>query len=120
VTGIILVLLLAGCVSKKEAELRERQAYMAGQQQSGQQSQSRPQGSPQVIVQGPVRNHVIPWDENLTLAQAIVDADYTAFINPKHIRVIRNGQMIEELRGIDLLHRQDFPLEAGDIVDIVP
>jgi hypothetical protein len=41
-------------------------------------------------------------------------------MNPVLIRVIRNGQMVDEVKGIDLLHGQDFPLEAGDIVDIIP
>ena len=71
-------------------------------------------------MQGPVRNPVVPWTEGLTLAQAIVDADYTGFMNPKLVRVIRNGQIIEEMKGIDLLHHQDVPLETGNIVDIVP
>jgi hypothetical protein len=120
VIGILslLVLLLTGCVSRKESEMQARQAYLAGQQQAARQWQSeRP---PEVAVQGPVRNPVVPWVDDLTLAKAIVDADYTGFMNPIFIRVIRNGQMIEEMRGIDLLHHQDFPLEPGDIVVVVP
>jgi hypothetical protein len=119
ITGILfLVLLLTGCVSKKEAEMQARQAYMEGQQQAAKQWQAeRP---PEVIVHGPVRNPTVPWVDDLSLAQAIVDADYTGFMNPILIRVIRNGQMVEEMKGIDLLHHQDFPLEPGDIVDIVP
>jgi hypothetical protein len=41
-------------------------------------------------------------------------------MNPILVRIIRNGQMIEEVKGIDLLHGHDTPLEPGDIVDIVP
>jgi hypothetical protein len=115
---ILLVLVLGGCVSKKEAERKAREAYTAGQAQAAKQWQA--QQPPQVVVQGPVSNHVIPWTEGLGLAQAIVNAEYTGFMTPKHIRVIRNGQMIGELKGIDLLHHQDLPLEAGDIVEIVP
>ena len=118
VIGILLVLFLAGCVSKKEAELKAHEAYMAGQAEAAKQWQS--QQLPEVMVQGPVRNHVVPWREGLTLAQAIVEADYTGYMNPILVRVIRNGQMIEEMKGIDLLHHHDVPLEAGDIVDIVP
>jgi len=116
--GIFAVLFLAGCVSKKQADLQARQAYIAGQAQAAKQWQS--QQLPEVIVQGPVRNRVVPWTEGLTLAQAIVDADYTGFMNPMLVRVIRNGQIIEEMKGVDLLHHRDVPLEAGDIVDIVP
>jgi hypothetical protein len=120
VSGILslLVLCVAGCVSKKEAEKQARQAYLAGQQQAARQFQS--QRPPQVMVQGPVRNPVVPWVEDLTLAKAIVDADYTGFMNPILVRVIRNGQMVVEMKGSDLLHHQDFALEPGDIVDIVP
>jgi hypothetical protein len=113
-----LVLFLAGCETKKEARLQAQQAYMAGQQQAAKQWQeTRP---PEVIIQGPVRNSVVPWTEDLTVAKAIVDADYTGFMNPASVRVIRNGQMVSELKGIDLLHHQDFPLQAGDIVNIAP
>ena len=98
--------------------MQARQAYLAGQQQAAKQWQS--QQPPQVVVHGPVRNSVVPWVENLTLAKAIVDADYTGFMNPVLVRVIRNGQMVEEMKGSDLLHRQDFPLEPGDIVDLIP
>lgn len=113
-----LICVVEGCVSKREADLQRREGYLAGQQQAGQQLQGP--ASPRVMVQGPVRNPVVPWEDGLTLAKAIVDADYTGFMNPVLIRVIRNGQMVEELRGIDLLHHQDFPLEPGDIITIVP
>jgi hypothetical protein len=119
VIGIILLTFLAaGCVSKKTADERARQAFQAGQDQAAKQWQEK--SPPEVVVRGPVRNPAIPWTENLTLAKAIVDADYTGFMNPVVVRVIRNGQMVDEVKGIDLLHGQDFPLEAGDIVDIVP
>jgi hypothetical protein len=116
--SLLLVLLLAGCVSKKDADLRARQAYMEGQAQAAKQWQS--QRPPMVVVRGPVRNPSVPWTEEMTLAKAIVAADYTGFMNPILIRVIRDGQMIEEIKGIDLLHGHDVPLQAGDLVDIVP
>ena len=115
---ICVLVILAGCVSKKQAEFQAREAYMAGQAQAAKQWQSeRP---PEIVVRGPVRNPVVPWTDGITLAQAIVDADYTGFMNPVLVRVIRNGQMIEEMKGIDLLRHHDVPLEPGDIVDIVP
>ncbi len=117
-TVILLVLLLAGCVSNKEATFREHQAYIAGEQQGAKLSQ--PQQPLQITVHGPVRNSIVPWEDDLTLAKAIVTADYTGFMNPILIRVIRNGQKIEEMKGIDLLHGHDVPLAPGDIVDIVP
>ncbi len=44
-----------------------------------------------VTVRGLVRNPVIPWTEELTLAQAIVQADYYGFGDPREITVIRQG-----------------------------
>jgi hypothetical protein len=116
--SLVLTMLLAGCESKKTADLEARQAYMAGQQQAVKQWQS--QRPLQVVVQGPVRYPVVPWEENLTLTKAIVTADYTGFLNPKLIRVIREGQVIEELQGIDLLKGRDVPLQPGDIIALVP
>jgi hypothetical protein len=116
--SILLVLLLAGCVSKKQADLQARQAYMAGQAQAAKEWQAK--RPPEVVVRGPVRNPVVPWTEGLTLAKAIVDADYTGFMNPMLVRVTRNGLIIEEMKGADLLHGRDVPLQPGDIVDIVP
>ena len=119
-----LVLVLAGCASKKESDLQARLAYMAGQADAAKQMQSQSQSqSPrplEVMVRGRVRNPSVPWDEDMTLAKAIVDADYTGFMNPVVVRVIRDGQMIEEMKGIDLLHGHDLPLQPGDIVELVP
>jgi hypothetical protein len=112
-----LVLLLSGCMSNKEADLQSRNAYLVGQQQAAKQLQS--QQPPEVVVRGAVRNPVVPWEEDLTLIKAIVTAEYTGFMNPILVRVIRNGQMIEEMKGSDLLHGKDMPLQPGDIVDIV-
>ena len=104
-------------MSRAEADRRARQAYLAGQQEAAKQWQAeRPK---EIMVRGPVRNPVVPWEEDLTVAKAIVDAEYTGFMNPVFVRVIRDGQMVEELKGIDLLHHQDFPLQPGDIVDII-
>lgn len=116
---LLLTLLAVGCESKREAKLQAQQAYLAGQASAAQIAQSQTQRHPQVIVQGTVRNPVVPWTEGLTLAHAIVAADYTGFMNPIYVRVIRNGQMVEEIRGVDLLHGQDFPLQAGDIVMLI-
>jgi molybdopterin converting factor small subunit len=117
-----MVLAGAGCASQKKARDQERQAYLAGQQQALMQAaqHARQQQGPAVFMQGPVRNQVVPWAEGLTLSQAIVQAEYTAFMNPLLVRVIRNGQIVAECKGIDLLHHQDMELQDGDTVLIVP
>ncbi len=71
---------------------------------------------PEVYVRGPVRHPTVDWTDDLTLAQAIVAADYTGFMNPVLVRVIRHGQVAETMRGVDLLRHKDVPLEPGDII----
>ena len=110
-----------GCASQKKKQAEARQAFVAGQQQAMEAAmRARLEQGPVVFVQGQVRNPAVPWQEGLTLSQAIVAADYTAFMNPRLIRIIRNGQTVGEFKGIDLLHHQDMELENGDTVLIVP
>ncbi len=110
----LLALLLAGCESRTKAQLDAQRAYIAGQRQAAQPGQT--QQPPRVYVRGHVRNSTVPWTDDLTLSKAIVAADYTGFMNPVNVRVIRNGQIAEDMRGIDLLHGRDAPLQPGDIV----
>jgi hypothetical protein len=118
---LVLSIAVAGCVSNKKAQSEARQAYAQGQQQAlqAQQHAQQPQG-PVVFVQGPVQNPIVPWRDGMTLSQVIVDADYTAFMNPRLVRVLRDGQVVGELKGIDLLHHQDMDLQPGDNVVIIP
>jgi hypothetical protein len=110
----------AGCVSQKKAQLEAQQAYLAGQEQGMHAAmQAQQQQGPVVFVQGPVRNAVVAWQEGLKLSQAIVAADYTGYRNPELIRVLRNGQVAGEFKGIDLINREDMELEAGDTVLII-
>ena len=123
-SALLVVLTCAGgCVSEKKAQMEAREAYMAGQQQAMQadaRAQLQRQQGPAVFVQGQVRNGLVPWEPGMKLSQAIVAAEYTGFMNPRLIRVLRNGQIAGEFRGIDLLHHQDMELEEGDTVLIVP
>ncbi len=118
---LALIIATSGCVSRSKAKMEASQAYLNGQQQAMQAQQRAIQNlGPSVFFQGPVQNPVVPWHDGLTLTQAIVEADYTAFMNPEMIRVMRNGQVAGELKGIDLLHHQDMDLESGDTVIILP
>jgi hypothetical protein len=111
----------AGCVSRKTAQMEARQAYMTGQQQALQAQQRAQQAEgPAVFLQGPVQYPTVPWHEGMTLSEAIVDGVYTGFMNPRVIRVLRDGQVAGELQGIDLLHHQDMDLQSGDTVVIIP
>jgi hypothetical protein len=118
----LLTLAFAGCVSKSTAQARERAAYLRGQQEAAvrmqQQMQTQGQG-PSVTVNGDVRNRVVPWTDGMTLAKAIMAADYYGATDPRQIFVLRNGVA----RRIDvqkLISGTDFPLQPGDIVQLVP
>ena len=110
-----------GCVSNKKAQMEARQAFVSGQEQALQAQQHAQQAKgPAVFLQGPIRNPVVPWEDAMTLSQAIVTAVYTGFMNPRIIRVLRDGQVAGEFQGIDLLHHQDMDLQPGDTVIVVP
>jgi hypothetical protein len=118
----VVVMAGAGCVTKKQEKLEAQRAYVAGQQQAMQAATAarQQQQGPVVFVQGQVQNPVVPWEEGMKLSEAIVAADYTAFMNPRLIRVIRSGQIVGEFQGVDLLHHKDMELEAGDTVLVIP
>lgn len=119
--ALFALLLVTGCVSERKAKLEQQQAYIAGQEQALKAAGINPnQPRKQVVfVQGPVRNPVVPWTEGMMLSQAIVTADYTGFMNPVLVRVIRAGQVVAEMKGIDLLHHEDASLEPGDVVQLI-
>ena len=111
---------LAGCVSQEKADAGARAAFVAGQQQAAarmQQIQPLAQG-PSVIINGEVRNHIVPWTEGLTLAAALVAADYYGAVDPSLIYLVREGKatLVDPKQ---LLAGKDVPLQAGDIVQLV-
>ena len=111
---LLFALALAGCTTKSSARSQARAAYAAGQQQALERVlQSRNS----VTVIGTVRNPLVPWTEDLTLARALVAADYYARGNPREIIIVRNGQPLT-VDPKRLLQGEDIPLEAGDVVNI--
>jgi hypothetical protein len=111
---------IAGCVSEKEARRREVKAYWTGQQQQQQQQQNGAQTSKfSVYVMGNVVNHTVPWTIDLTLAKALISASYLGEGIPKTITVTRNGETIN-IDPVQLLRGYDFPLEAGDRIELTP
>lgn len=118
---LLAVMAGAGCVSEKRAKLEARQAYVAGQEQAAQAAiQARQQQGPVVFVQGPVNHPVVQWEEGMKLSKTIVTSEYTGFMDPRLIQVLRSGQVVGEFKAIDLLNHHDMDLEAGDTVVIVP
>ena len=105
-----------------------RRAYVAGEQaartqmQQAQSPQLPPQAlqqttDPQVRILGSVRNPVLLWSDGLTLARALVEAQYEKPNAPSSITIYRNNQPL----NIDpqrVLQGEDYPLFPGDIVYI--
>ncbi len=113
----------AGCVTKAQADARARIAFLEGQNQALMRLQSdvaaRQSSGPGVTFTGPVQNLVVPWRIGLTLAQAIVSAQYTGTGDPSAIVIHRNGEDISfDPKG--LLNGEDFVLQIGDMVEIKP
>jgi hypothetical protein len=115
--GLLLLLALAvtSCATRARARAEAQAAFIAGQQQG--QSMSQPQ-APSVLVRGEVKKPLVPWTEDLTLARAIVAAEYTGSFDPREILLIRKGETLKFnprrlLRGAD-----DVPLAPGDIVEL--
>ena len=120
-TALLLLLLFAvpinGCVTKSQAREQARVAYLAGQQAAYKQLQEEQARGPSVTVVGPVTDHFVKWVPGLTLGQAIVKSHYTATKDPSNIVIRRNGQEMD-YNPERLLQGQDFPLQAGDVVEL--
>jgi hypothetical protein len=109
---------LDGCVTKSQADAQARAAFLAGQQQAMTRAQTEPQPEgATVTLAGNVKNPLIPWTPGLTLAKAILDAQYTGKGDPVSIYVVHNG-LASSVDPRKLLNGEDIPLQAGDIVQI--
>ncbi len=112
---------VSGCVTKSKADAESRAAFLAGQQQARtqmQQAQTLGQG-PCVTVNGEVRNHVVPWTPGLTLAKAVIAADYCGTTDPALIIIVHNG-LANRVDPKQLLSGVDIPLQPGDLVQLMP
>ena len=117
---LLLAIPFAGCVSKSKAQAQQRAAYIRGQQETMirmQQMQTQGQG-PCVTVNGEVSNHVVPWTEGMTLARALVAADYLGAADPAQIIILRNG-VGKRVEPRQLLSGEDIPLQPGDVVHLL-
>ncbi len=110
--AILIPMLVSGCVSKAKADAQARTAFLAGQQQALQQMQVR---GPSVTVLGEVRNKLIPWTADLTLAKAVLAAEYYGAKDPTEIIIVRDGEQIP-VEASRLLSGEDIPLQPRDII----
>src|SRR5438876_688169 len=116
--GICLLIALSGCTTKSKSASPAQQAFAAVQQQQAMAAMRQNQG-PNVTVFGPVRNSIVPWEEELTVAKAIVAADYLGASDPHQIIVVRKGRGIR-VDPKQLLKGKDIPLQPGDVIQMTP
>ena len=114
-SSLLLVISLAGCASKSKALKPGGGSFNPGEQKALLEQQMQ---EPAVWFRGDVRNLRVPWTEGLTLAQAILAAQYTANWDPRLITITRAGE-VYSVNARRLMRGQDNPLlEPGDLVEI--
>jgi hypothetical protein len=113
--ALFLTLGLTGCTTKSKAKAQAHAAFAAGEQRAMMHMQESQ--TPNVSVHGAVRNPLIPWTEGMTVAKAIVAAEYFGKKDPTEILVVRRGQAFR-VDPKQLLQGNDPPLETGDLLEI--
>jgi hypothetical protein len=116
--GLLLLsvaLVFSGCVSKAKAKAQAHAAFVAGQQDAIRRMSLTQ--NPTVTINGEVRNAAVPWIEGLTLAKAIVAAEYYGKSDPTDIIIVRAG-VATRVDMRKLLAGEDLPLSPGDIVEL--
>ncbi len=112
----LLLLTTAGCVTKKESQAKARAAFLAGQKQASATQAS----ATSVWIVGNVKTPTIPWTEDLTLARALIAAEYQGAGDPSQIVILRPGLPPTYVSTKQLLAGYDLPLQAGDRVEVRP
>jgi len=76
--------------------------------------QSQQQG-PTITVLGEVRNQMVPWTVDLTLAKAVVEAGFYGRTDPTQIIIQRDGKEIQ-CDPKRLLTGDDVALQPNDVI----
>ena len=114
ITGLVLSL-ASGCAAKKRHGMEGYNSLVRAQQEA---LTLQLQGQPAVYFRGPVQHPVVLWRENLTLAEALLEAGYVDKFSPHAIRVSRRAE-IYNVNVQRLLRGNDNPLlEPGDVVEV--
>jgi len=112
-SGLCATLLAAGCVSKAKHQAEVKKAFLAGQSEATRRMVENL--GPSVTIEGEVRQPFLPWTKDLTLAKAIVKAEYYGAQDPKKITIIRNGEELP-VDPARLLSGDDYPVAPGDVI----
>jgi hypothetical protein len=117
VSLIAALLCVAGCANKSEIQRQKEAAFQAGQQQALRQLYEA--RFPVITVIGPVRNAKLDCTPDLTLARAIVAAEYQGVGNPREI-ILHHGSEETHINPKELLTGKDWPVAGGDRIEIIP
>ncbi len=116
VVGVSLLLTtVPACTSHSKSKAQARAAFVAGQRQAT--ARMAEKLNPTIQINGRVRNPTILWTEDLTLAKAIVAAEYYAPTDPISITILRQDQQIRVVPR-KLLAGEDVPLQPGDVIEL--
>ena len=113
---LLLVLAASACTTKSKATAQAQAAFAAGQQQQAMTAAQNQ--APTVTFRGDVKNPVVPWTEDLSLAAALVAAEYRGLWDPHSISITRNGKTYRINPRRLLSGAENPPLEPGDIVEV--
>lgn len=115
---LVSAVIVSGCSSEAKKR-KERMAFLAGQRAAALEFyQKQQQQAASVTVIGEVRQQTIPWTEELTLAQALLQAQYIGRREPRQIIFIRRGESVV-LQPQQLHHGAgDELMEPGDVVEL--
>ena len=114
---LLLLLAVGGCTTKSKARAQSQAAYNAGRAAAYRQILEDQRTTIRVI--GNVRNPEFPWTEEMTLMQAIVEADCTDRRNPREIVIIRHRERLPvDMKAF--LNGQDELLQPGDTIELHP
>ena len=110
---------LSGCITKAKADAQARAAFVAGEQQAMRNMEQLKTRGPTVTVVGEVKNPRIPWTAELTLAKAVVAAEYLGTKDPSEILIVREGKAMR-FDPKKLLEGEDVPLQPQDLIQLNP
>jgi hypothetical protein len=113
---VTLLTLAHGCTTRNRARAEVERAYHAGQASGLKEAGKRERN---IFFSGPVQNPLVPWTENLTLAQGLLAAHWLAAEAPRLI-VLKRGEAQTEMTGQQLLAGEDILLLPGDIIELQP
>ena len=107
---------VSACTSASKARRDAQAAFEAGQRQAQQAQQA--QQNPVVYFRGLVRKPMVPWTEDLTLAKALLQAEYTGLWDPHLLLLTRQGETYRVDPKRLLSGQEDPPLKPGDLIEV--